>query len=104
MVIPRLLIVNAAKLYISSLRPKLFQPSLSLAMYLSADYMRQNLPEKTGKTFSQFQLEARMRRAKLLLEHTDLSIVKIAAILGYSNKSNFYKAFREYYGTSPRLL
>lgn len=41
---------------------------------------------------------------KLLLEHTDLSIEKIAALLGYSNNSNFYKAFREYYGTSPRQL
>lgn len=45
-----------------------------------------------------------MRREKLLLEHTDLSIEKIAAMLGYSNNSNFYKAFREYYGTSPRQL
>ncbi|TYZ25172.1 AraC family transcriptional regulator [Selenomonas ruminis] len=25
-------------------------------------------------------------------------------MLGYSNSSNYYKAFREYYGTSPRQL
>lgn len=67
-------------------------------------YLSRLLPEKTGKTFSELQLEARMRRAKLLLEHTDLSIEKIAAMLGYSNNSNFYKAFRQYYGTSPRQL
>ncbi|MBA2885992.1 AraC-like DNA-binding protein [Clostridium beijerinckii] len=45
-----------------------------------------------------------MRRAKLLLDHTDLSIEKIADMLGYSNSSNFYKAFKQYYGTSPRQL
>ena len=123
---------------------KILKPMvMSLAMYLSAEYKRRNLPggislsdkligyidtnsdsatlrstaahfgyhpvylsrllpEKTGRTFSELQLEARMRRAKLLLEHTDLSIEKIAAMLGYSNNSNFYKAFRLYYGTSPR--
>jgi len=42
-----------------------------------------------------------MQRARLL-DHTDLSIEKIAAMLGYSNSSNFYKAFRGYYGVSPR--
>lgn len=125
---------------------KILKPMyMSLAMYLSAEYKRQNLPvgntfsdkligyietnadivtlksmaahfgyhpvylsrllpEKTGKTFSELQLEARMHRAELLLKHTDFSIETIAAMLGYSNNSNFYKAFREYYGVSPRNL
>ena len=65
-------------------------------------YLSRLLPEKTGKTFSQLLLESRMRKAHLLLKHTDLSIEKIAAMLGYSNSSNFYKAFNHYYGTSPR--
>ena len=67
-------------------------------------YVSRLLPQKTGKTFSVLLLEARMHRAKLLLRHTDLSIEKIAAMLGYSNSSNFYKAFKEYFGTSPRQL
>lgn len=67
-------------------------------------YISRLLPEKTGKTFSQLLLESRMRKAHLLLNHTDLSIEKIAAMLGYSNSSNFYKAFKHYYGTSPRRL
>lgn len=43
-----------------------------------------------------------MRRAKLLLKQTDLPIERIADMLGYCNSSNFYKAFRRYFGTSPR--
>ena len=27
---------------------------------------------------------------------------EISAMLGYSNHSNFYKAFKEYYGITPR--
>ncbi len=65
-------------------------------------YISRLLPKKTGKTFSELLTGARMRRAKLILSHTDLSIEKIAAMLGYSNSSNFYKAFRQYYGSSPR--
>lgn len=32
---------------------------------------------------------------------TDLPIYEIAARLGYSNSSNFYKAFREHFHVSP---
>ena len=65
-------------------------------------YLSKLLPKKTGRTFSEILLASRMRRAKLLLKQTDLSIEKIADMLGYSNSSNFYKAFRYYFGTSPR--
>lgn len=43
-----------------------------------------------------------MERAVILLKGTDLAINEIALMLGYSNSSNFYRAFREYYGVSPR--
>lgn len=65
-------------------------------------YISRLLPEKTGKTFSELLLEARMRRAKMLLELTDLPVERIASMLGYSNSSNFYKYFKKYYGFSPR--
>lgn len=67
-------------------------------------YISRLLPQKTGKTFSELLLDVRMRKAKLLLKNTDLSIEKIATILGYSNSSNFYKAFRDYYGHTPRSI
>ena len=43
-----------------------------------------------------------MDRAVILLKGTTLSIEEIAAMLGYSNPSNFYKAFRAFYGKTPR--
>ena len=45
-----------------------------------------------------------MQRAQLLLNHTDMSVEKIAIMLGYSNTSNFYKAFKQYFQTTPRKL
>lgn len=66
------------------------------------NYISSMLHEKTGKTFSQIVLEQRMERAMILLRGTTLTIEEIASMLGYSNSSNFYKAFRERYHVSPR--
>lgn len=66
------------------------------------NYVSTLLRRETGKSFSEILLELRMERALNLIKATDLAIEKIALMLGYSNSSNFYKAFREYYGKSPR--
>ena len=66
------------------------------------NYISSLLHKELGKTFSEIVLEKRMDRAVILLKGTTLSIEEISAMLGYSNTSNFYKAFREYYGASPR--
>ena len=47
-------------------------------------------------------MEKRMDRAAILIKGTDLSVEEISSMVGYSNTSNFYKAFREYYGVTPR--
>ena len=66
------------------------------------NYISALLRRELGKTFSEIVLEKRMDRAVILLKGTTLSIEEIASMLGYSNTSNFYKAFREYYHVSPR--
>lgn len=66
------------------------------------NYISTLLHREIGKSFSEILLEQRMQRAISLLKGTNLSIEEIALMLGYSNSSNFYKAFREYYKVSPR--
>ena len=66
------------------------------------NYISSLLHNELGKTFSEIVLEKRMDRAVILLRGTDLSIEEISAMLGYSNSSNFYKAFRDYFGKTPR--
>lgn len=66
------------------------------------NYISTLLHNELGKTFSQLLLELRMERAVLLLRGTCLPIEEIANMLGYSNSSNFYRAFRDYYKQSPR--
>lgn len=66
------------------------------------NYISALLKKETGKSFSRILLEKRMEQAVVLLQGTIMSIEQISAILGYSNPSNFHKAFKEYYGSSPR--
>lgn len=66
------------------------------------NYISSLLHKELGRTFSNLLLEQRMEKALILLKGTNLSVSEIAEILGYSNNSNFYKAFREFYGMSPR--
>lgn len=65
-------------------------------------YISAVLRKETGKTFTKILLEKRMKRAEKLLKNTNLSVEKISEMLGYSTAENFYKAFREFYHTSPR--
>ena len=66
------------------------------------NYISSLLHKETGRTFTEILIEKRMERAVLLMKSTTLSIEDISAMLGYSNTSNFYKAFKEYYRKTPR--
>ena len=66
------------------------------------NYISTLLHREVGKSFSQILLELRMERALILLKGTNLPVEEIALALGYSNNSNFYKAFRDYFHISPR--
>ena len=66
------------------------------------NYISMLLHKETGRKFTEILLEKRMERAVLLMKNTSLSLEEISVLLGYSNHSNFYKAFKEYYGMTPR--
>ena len=66
------------------------------------NYISTLLHRNTGRKFSEILLEKRMARAVLLMKNTTLSVEEIAAMLGYSDQSSFYKAFKGYYHVSPR--
>jgi AraC-like DNA-binding protein len=77
-------------------------PMLAVQFGYHPAYISSQLSEKTGRTFSQILLSQRMERAVFLMRHTNLSIEEFAPLIGYNDKSNFHKAFREHFGTSPR--
>lgn len=67
----------------------------------SPTYLSGLLKNEVGRTFSEILTEERMTRAAMLLKGTDLSIEKVASLLGYDSTSSFYRAHRQYFGASP---
>lgn len=66
------------------------------------NYLSTLFKKELGRSFTEVVLEQRMRRAAVLLQGTSMPVDKISQQLGYSNPSNFYKAFEKYYGCTPR--
>lgn len=66
------------------------------------NYLSGLLHKETGKTFAAILTQQKMDRAIALLKGTDLSVEEISAMLGYADASNFYKAFKNAFGMSPR--
>ena len=57
-----------------------------------------------GESIHQFVVKARMERAKQLLETSDIQIMEICKMVGYSDQSGFSRAFRKTYGVVPSQI
>jgi len=88
--------------YIGEHFDKVTLKELAKHFYYHPNYISYLLTRELGKSFSQILLEQRMERAVILLKGTTLPVEEIALMIGYSNSSNFYKAFKEFYKMSPR--
>jgi AraC-like DNA-binding protein len=56
---------------------------------------------QTGMTVMQYITDMRMKKAKALLQHTDLPVSLVAHQIGFNNCTAFSRAFSRYFGFSP---
>lgn len=71
---------------------------------ISPAYLSALFKKETGKTFTEFVTEQRMRYGKYLLENTRLQVQTIALHCGIPDVNYFSKCFKKRYGTAPRAL
>ncbi len=64
-------------------------------------YITRKFKEETGYFINDYIRFAKMERAKLLLQGTDLTVLEIAEQLGFATRSYFSQAFRAVTGFSP---
>ncbi len=57
-----------------------------------------------GQTIFRFLINERLRKASLLIQHTDIPIKEIAHVTGFISVPHFSKAFKKKYGYTPRDL
>jgi AraC-like DNA-binding protein/quercetin dioxygenase-like cupin family protein len=68
---------------------------------LSRYYISHLFKELMNTTFIGYLNELRLTRAATLLTTTDTPVIEIAGISGFNNISNFNRAFKMYYDTTP---
>lgn len=59
------------------------------------------LKSQTGKNFSDYVGELRVKHAEQLLSDTSLTVADIAAKSGFDSSNSLYKAFKKCFGVSP---
>lgn len=68
---------------------------------ISVPYLAVLFRQKTGKTFTNHLLAARMDIAKSLLSNSDKNIIEISESVGFSSPQYFSQCFKKYTGISP---
>ena len=76
-------------------------PELARLVHLSESRFRSLFAAQTGTAPGQYVRRLRLRRARLLLERTFLSVKEVMALVGYNDPSHFARDFRREHGSAP---
>lgn len=77
-------------------------PELCRAIGLSRTQVHNKMKALTGRSTSHYIRSIRLRKAKKLLETTDLNISEIAYEVGFRDPKYFSRTYREEYGHNPK--
>jgi transcriptional regulator GlxA family with amidase domain len=79
-------------------------PALAARVNLSPSRFRQLFRDELGLAPAQYQQRLRLRRARLLIERTFLTVKEVMVLVGYSDPSHFSRDFRRLHGVAPSAL
>ena len=69
----------------------------------SSAYLTDFVKRQTGTTINRWIIKRRLSAAEALLTESDRSIEQIAEAVGYLNPGHFFRQFRKYIGTTPKV-
>lgn len=75
---------------------------VSRNVYLNPSYFSRMFHKVTGKTFSDYLIETRLEKAKLLMQNPLLTTKEIAYQTGFDNPYYFSRLFKQKEGAPPR--
>lgn len=75
---------------------------LAAKVFLHPDYLSRIFKEQMGLSLSDFIIQVRIDKAKVLLQKTDDRISDISAKVGYQNTAYFTKLFKRATGMTPK--
>ncbi|MEH7235296.1 response regulator transcription factor [Bacillus sp. JJ1562] len=70
-------------------------------VYLNPQYVGQLFKAERNQTFTEYITEERLKRAKKLLEDTNLKVYEVAQLSGYKSPKHFMSVFKQEVGMTP---
>ncbi|MBE6956981.1 MAG: helix-turn-helix domain-containing protein [Ruminococcaceae bacterium] len=74
---------------------------LALCLHLSTVQARRVVKQYYGISFQEKLIQTKLKKSRLLMDTTDLSLKAIAEQVGYSSYRAFFKAFADHFGQTP---
>ncbi|MCI9359455.1 MAG: response regulator [Hungatella sp.] len=95
-------IVDKVKKYIEENYKEASLEEAAVLVNLSPNYLSKIFKDKCGTGFSEYLTKTRMEKACELLNDIQYKGYDIAYYIGYDNPKNFSRAFKAYFGMSPK--
>lgn len=95
-------IIATVKDYVRAHYKDVTLETLSQQVHMNPDYLSKFFKKHSGERFSDYLTTVRMEAAARLLEDIQYKTYEISDMVGYSNSFNFTRAFKNYYGMTPR--
>jgi AraC-like DNA-binding protein len=83
---------------------RLSRAELANLLHYSGDYLNKICKRYTGMTLFEYGTTFSIRKAEYYLLKTDMTINEIIIQLGYTNKSHFYKLFKNKHQMTPEFF
>jgi AraC-like DNA-binding protein/mannose-6-phosphate isomerase-like protein (cupin superfamily) len=77
---------------------------LAKQSYYSPYYISKVFKECFGFTFTEYVQQIRLREAKRMLLETEVSVESIGRSVGYADKTQFFRLFKQTFGMTPQQL
>ncbi|SDX71588.1 AraC family transcriptional regulator [Paenibacillus sp. CF384] len=77
---------------------------LAKESYYSPHYISKTFKLCCGYTFTEYLQEVRLREAKRMLLESTECVGAIGRMVGYPDKAQFYRLFKQYFGITPQQL
>lgn len=71
-------------------------------VYMNPFYLSKYFKNKTGENFSDYLTKVKMQKAAEFLRDVKYKTYEVSSMTGYTNPKNFARAFKKYYGCTPR--
>ena len=78
--------------------------SIAKQVVLSESTLKRNFKQVYGVSIYEFYLQKKMQLARQMFDEKPIAVKEVGYMLGYETTSNFIKAFKKYYESSPGVF